>query len=271
LTGVFASHIIAHMSRTPSQAESRRRELAQVLSQDGEVSTAAAAERFGVSEMTIRRDLGVLEQSGVAVRSYGGAVAAQRISFEFAFDERRRRNLPQKRRIGRHAAGLVEPGQTVFLDTGTTTLQVAVALSAISVRCTVATSSLVIASTLWGKEAVDLILVGGRVRRGSPDLVGPGTELMLDRLTADVAFIGSDGVDAARGSFAGNMETARVAERMAANARRVVVVADASKLGAAGGARYVAADGMDELITNRGADTEQVKALRAHGVRVTLV
>jgi len=259
------------MSRNSAQAERRRRELTRILSRDGEVSTAGAAERFGVSEMTIRRDLDALEGSGVAVRSYGGAVVAQRISFEFAFDERRRRNLPQKRRIGKHAAALIAPGQTVFLDTGTTTLQVAEALAGAAVECTVATSSLVIASTLWGDERIDLVLLGGRVRRGSPDLIGPGTELMLDRLTADIAFIGSDGIDPERGSFAGDMGTARVAERMAANARRVVVVADSSKLGLAGGARYVATEGIDELVTDRGADEERVEALRKHGVKVTLV
>ncbi len=259
------------MCANSTQAEERRRELTRLLSRDGRVSTAQAAERFGVSEMTIRRDLGVLEESGAAVRAYGGAVAAQRISFEFAFDERRRHNLPQKRRIGRHAVGLVEPGQAVFLDTGTTTLQVAGALRAAAVPCTVATSSLVIASTLWGREEVDLILVGGRVRQGSPDLVGPGTELMLDRLTADVAFIGSDGIDPERGSFAGDMETARVAERMAANARRAVVVADCSKLGAAGGARCLLTQDIAELITDRDAAPRHVEALRERGVRVTLV
>jgi DeoR/GlpR family transcriptional regulator of sugar metabolism len=259
------------MAAHSTQVQKRRRELTRMLSSNGEVSTAGAAERFGVSQMTIRRDLDALEESGVAVRAYGGAVAAQRISFEFAFDERRRRNLSEKRRIGACAAAMIEPGQTVFLDTGTTTLQVAEALSADPVGCTVATSSLVIASTLWGKGAIDLILVGGRVRRGSPDLVGPGTELMLDRLTADVAFVGTDGIDPARGSFAGDMETARVAERMAANARKVVVVADGSKLATAGSARYVATEGIDELVTDTGATREHVEALRERGVEVTLV
>ncbi len=259
------------MARNSAQAEKRQRELTRMLSRDGEVSTTEAARRFDVSEMTIRRDLAALEDSGIAVRCYGGAMAAQRISFEFAFDERRRRHLEEKRRIGRHAAGLVEPEQTVFLDTGTTTLQVAEALAGAGVECTVATSSLVIASTLWGREEVDLILAGGRVRRGSPDLVGPGTELMLERLTADVAFVGSDGIDPERGSFAGDLETARVAECMASNARRVVVVADASKLGAAGGARYVSTEGIDDLVADRGADPEHVEALRKRGVQVTLV
>jgi DeoR/GlpR family transcriptional regulator of sugar metabolism len=237
----------------------------------GEIETAEAAERLDVSAMTIRRDLQALEEGGAVVRRYGGAVAAQRIIFEFAFDERRRRNLAEKRRIGAAAAEGVLPGETAFLDTGTTTLEVARALAADGPACTVVTSSLVIASTLWAQKQIDLVLVGGRVRRGSPDLVGPGTELMLDRLTAEVAFVGSDGIDPERGSFAGDMETARVAERMAANARRAVVVADSSKLGRPGAVSYMDIEQMQELITDRGADGAAVAALRDRGVNVTLV
>ena len=126
--------------------------------------------------------------------------------------------------------------------------------------CTVITSSLVIASELWASTQVDLMLLGGTVRHGSPDLVGAATEFMLDRLTGDVAFLGSEG-----------METARIAERMAANARRVVIVADASKVGLAGTARYAAVTDIDELITDRGADRAAVAALRRRGMTVTLV
>ena len=259
------------MARGAAQAERRRQELAGLLSRSDGVSTAAMARRFAVSEMTIRRDLKALEEAGVALRRYGGAAPAQRITFEFAFDGRRRTRLAEKRRIGAEAASRVEQGQTVFLDTGTTTLQVARALVRRGVRCTVVTSSLVIASTLWADDCIELVLVGGRVRRGSPDLVGPGTEVMLDRLTADVAFVGSDGIDPRRGSFAGDLETARVAERMAANARRPVIVADSSKLGRAGAVRYMRAAGMRELITDRAAPAGVVQQLRRQGVEVRLV
>jgi DeoR/GlpR family transcriptional regulator of sugar metabolism len=128
-----------------------------------------------------------------------------------------------------------------------------------------------IASALWAHGESELVLLGGRVRRGSPDLVGPATELMIERLTADVAFLGSDGVDTERGSFAADIEAARVAERMAASTQRVVVVADSSKLGVAGAARYITIDELDELITERGAPLDAVRALRRRGVKVTLV
>lgn len=243
----------------------------RVLSRGRSVATAELARRFRVNPMTIRRDLRALEDSGLAVRRYGGALAARRISFEFNFDQRHRRHLPEKRRIGAAAAAQVRPGETVFLDTGTTTLEIAAALARRGVPCRVITSSLVVGSRLWACERIELLLLGGRVRRGSPELAGPGTEVMLERLTADVGFLGSDGIDPARGSFARDIEAARVAERMAAGARRVVVVADGSKLGSAGPARCVRIEEMDELITDRRAPARQVAALRRAGVKVTLV
>jgi DeoR/GlpR family transcriptional regulator of sugar metabolism len=259
------------MPRSSEHADLRQRELAQWLATRRTVSTIEAARRFGVNPMTIRRDLRALEESGLALRCYGGAMAAQRITFEFAFDERRRHHLAEKERIGRAAAGRVQAGQTVFLDTGTTTLQVAHALAAGSVECRVITSSLAIASALWGRQHIDLILLGGNVRRGSPDLIGPGTEIMLERLSADLAILGTEGLDGHRGGFADDVDTARVGELMAANAAAVVVVADGSKVGRAGQARHLRIEDIDELISGRSADETVLKQLRRQGVRVTLV
>ncbi len=258
------------MARSPGPAR-RRRQLERMLARRANVSTGELAERFGVSCMTIRRDLQRLAESGLAVRCYGGAVAAQRITLEFAFDRRRRQHLPEKRRIGAAAAASIRPGQTLFLDTGTTTLQIARAAARGEVPCRVVTSSLVIASELWGRQRIELVLLGGRVRSGSPDLVGAGTELMLEKLSADVAFLGADGIDPSRGCFAGDIEAARVAEGMAAGARRVVVAADSSKLGSAGRARYLKIKDVDELITDRRASGRQRAALRRAGVKVTAV
>jgi DeoR family transcriptional regulator, aga operon transcriptional repressor len=260
------------MSRSAAPAQLRRRELMELLQANRSLGTQELAERFGVNAMTIRRDLKKLQDSGAIVRCYGGAVPAQRISFEFAIDERRRCNLDEKRRIGQAAARQVRNGQRVFLDTGTTTLEVAKALIQQGIRCRVATSSLLVASQLWGYGNLEeLVLLGGKVRPGSPDLVGPGTELMLEKLTADITFLGSDGIDPHRGSFAADIEAARVAERMAAHSQRVVIVADRTKLGRAGAALYAAAKDIDEVITDRQADRKMVAALRDRGVTVTTV
>jgi DeoR/GlpR family transcriptional regulator of sugar metabolism len=257
------------MPRTSEQAEQRRRRLQQMIQEDGNVSVTAAAKSLDVSAMTIRRDLKVLGEAGATIRCYGGAVASERISFEFEFDERRQNNLAEKRRIGTAAAGRIHSGQTVMLDTGTTTLHVAMALVERNIPCTVITSSLVIASTMWGRERIELILLGGQVRHRSPDLFGPATEIMLDRLTADLAILGADAIDPARGCFCNDLAGARVAEKMAAIASKTVVVADHTKFENAGAARYLPIGGVDTLITGKGAAPRLVRALRGRGVSVS--
>ncbi len=259
------------MPRSSVQGKKRRAELTGILSSQRNVSTAQLAGRFGVSEMTIRRDLKELQNSGVALPCYGGAMAAKRISFEFAFDKRHQANIAQKRRIGLAGAGKISDGQIVFLDTGTTTLEIARALSRMNIRCTVITGSLVITSELWGKENIQLQLLGGQVRQKNPDLIGPYSEIMLDRFAADVAFLGSDGIDPVRGSFAGDLDTARIAEKMAFNASKVIVVADSSKLPRTGLARYLQIKNMDELITDKKANPAAVRKLRSQMVKITLV
>lgn len=253
------------------QAELRRRELLKILERQENVNTLAVARHFGVNPMTIRRDLQMLEKTGQVLRCYGGAVAAQRITFEFEFDERQNHNLECKRRIGQAAAELVEAGQAVFLDTGTTTLEVARALARRDIACSVFTCSLVVASELWGRSRIELNLLGGRVRQGSPDLVGPVTEMLVDRFTADLAFIGADGIDFERGCFVNDAEIAGISERMSSHARRLIVVADHDKLDRSGRIRHIGMEDFKELITDDQADKATVAALRQHGVHVTVV
>lgn len=259
------------MSRTFAQAKERQEYLRNLLLRERNVSTTDLANQFDVSVMTIRRDLKELQNSGLAMPCYGGALATKRISFEFEFDERHRTHFDEKERIGRKAAERINDDQVVFLDTGTTTLEIAKTLRQIGVRCTVITGSLVVASELWTSENIELHLLGGQVRRNNPDLVGPYSEAMMDRLTADIAFLGCDGLDPNRGSFANDLNIARIAERMAKNSQYTIIVADSSKLGKSGMGRYVTIQEIDELITNKKADPSGVKKLRSKGIRVALV
>ncbi len=259
------------MPRSRARADQRRQALLSMLAEDGSVSVSEVAESLGVSTMTIRRDLESLERSGCAVRSYGGAVAVQRVTFEFALDREKQANSEQKARIGAAAAARIQPGQSVFLDTGTTTLEVARALASLRIRCSVATSSLVIASVLWGRDPIELTVLGGRVRRESPDLGGPGSELILDRLNADLAILGADSLDPERGCFAQDIDYVRIPEIMAANARTVMIVADSTKIGSTSGVRFLHTSEVDELVTDAAAPADAVEAYRRAGVLVVLV
>lgn len=259
------------MPRSSAEGNKRRHVLAEILRAHENVSTAELAVRFAVSEMTIRRDLKKLQEEGIALPFYGGALAAQRITFEFEFDETRRMNMALKKSIALAAASEVKEGQTIFMDTGTTTLELAKVLAQSSLQMTVITASLVIASELWARGNIRLQLLGGQVRGGNPDLAGPLTEIMLERLSADVAFLGSDGIHPTRGSFASDMETARIAERMAACSNEVVVICDSSKIGRAGAVRYLKIDEIDQLITDNNADRSVVSQLANRKVKVRRV
>jgi DeoR/GlpR family transcriptional regulator of sugar metabolism len=173
----------------------RQRRILDLLRERGECSVDELVRACGVSDMTIRRDLARLAGDGHVVRTHGGAAPAEQVSFEFQFLGRARENAAAKEQIAATAAGWVRDGQSVLLDSGSTTLAVARHLTSRR-RLTVVTTSLPIAATLQPAAGVETLLLGGYVRRESPDLEGPLTEANLERLRAGVALLGADGIDA---------------------------------------------------------------------------
>ncbi|NLF07635.1 MAG: DeoR/GlpR transcriptional regulator [Pirellulaceae bacterium] len=247
--------------------EFRRREILRLLDDRAECSVDALAERFGVSGMTIRRDLRALAADGRALRTHGGAAPAPSVSFEFQFLERSKRMAPAKEAIAAAAAELVEDGQTVMLDSGTTTLAVARRLRA-KRRLTVVTTSLPIAAELHGRPDSRLILLGGLLRQDAPDLVGPLTEANIENLHADAAFIGADGVDTRGNVYTDSLELCSVLAKMTAAARRTFIVADHEKVGRRALARFATLAKIEALITDGGVDRKLIAELKRRGVPV---
>jgi DeoR/GlpR family transcriptional regulator of sugar metabolism len=245
----------------------RQAKIAQLIEVDGEVSVPDLADNLDVSEMTIRRDLDSLAQQGRIIRTHGGAAAAGRVSFEFGFLKKRKNLQNEKDEIGRLAADLVSDGQSVILDSGTTTLAVARALRGRS-DLTVITSSLPIASELQYQQAISVLLLGGYLRSSSPDLSGGLTERNLDALRADVAFLGADGVEPDGSVYNEAPDIAHMLTRMAASAAVVYVVADHSKFAKRALMRYGNVNEWEGLITDDDADPGLVRALIKSGVHV---
>ncbi len=245
----------------------RQQEIAAALEHNGDVSVADLARRFRVSEMTIRRDLQALADSGRVIRTHGGATAAPKVSFEFEFLRRRQSAQQAKEAIGSAAAGLVKDGQTVMLDSGTSTLAVAQHLKS-KQHLTVITTSLPIASALQFCSSIRLLLLGGFVRADSPDLSGGLTESNLERLRADVAIIGAEAIDLKGFVYHASLEVVRLVSKMAQAAQRVYVVADSAKLGRTALARTGHLKDWDGLITDRGAPATTLSALRRAGARI---
>lgn len=247
-------------------ASTRHAHILDRLNSVGEVDVAALAIEFGVSEMTIRRDLDALVLAGQAVRTHGGAALAGRVVFDFHFLRRSECQSEAKAVIALVAAGLVQDGQSVLLDSGTTTLAVARALRE-KRRLTVITTSLPVASELQYCTSIDVVLLGGTLRREAPDLIGPLTDANLETLCADIAFVGADAVGADGTVYNSSMAVARMLGRMAAAARKVYVVADHTKLGQAALVRFGQVAKWNGLITDQ-APAALGLSLRRAGVNL---
>ena len=239
------------------------------LADGGSVAVADLADDLETSPGTIRRDLVILERQRLLARTHGGATA-HAVSYELPLRYKGVRYAEEKRRIAREAATLVTEGMAVGLTGGTTATEVGRVLAGRQ-KLTIVTNALNIASELAIRPGIKLITTGGVARSQSYELSGPIAEASLTGLNLNVAFIGVDGIDARAGCTTHHEVEAHTNAVMIGCARRVVVVADSSKLGKIAFARICEVSEISELITDAGADPDAVRALTDSGVKVTLV
>jgi DeoR family transcriptional regulator of aga operon len=238
------------------------------LSARGSVAVTELSVRLGVSTATVRRDLEHLEEQRLLTRTHGGAVA-QMVSYELPLRYKSARRQAQKRRIGREAARRVHDGAVIGLTGGTTTTEVAREL--VDRSLTVVTNALNIASELAIRPNIKLVVTGGTARPESYELVGPLAEQTLADVHLDLAFIGADGITAEAGLTTHHEIEAHTDRALIERARRVVVVADGSKLGKVAFARICPLSAVDELVTDAEADPGELRAIRDAGLLVTVV
>jgi DeoR/GlpR family transcriptional regulator of sugar metabolism len=229
----------------------RQTTILDLLASQGEVGVQDLAQRLDVSVMTVRRDLTQLKRDGHLTRTHGGAVLSHAGVIEFAFLEQSKVRAAEKAAIAKAVAAMVRPGMTVTLDTGTTTLEVARAFAGIR-PLTVLTSSLAIASALYAHDHIELVLLGGTTRKGSPDLSGWLTEENLKRFRVDLAVLGADGADA-DGAYTTGVSVARVSQAMIAGAKSTVLALDHTKLGKAAFVRFAEWGDFGHVVTDAGA------------------
>lgn len=253
------------MKNLPSAA--RQSQIRERFAAGPGVSVSELAREFDVSEMTIRRDLAVLEGQSHIQRTHGGAFLTQRMMLEFDYRGRREVNRAAKAAIAAEARKLVQPGQRLILDTGTTTLEFA-ALLKDGKDLTVITPSLAVASELQHAAGVEVILLGGVIRRGSPDLTGPVTENCLELFSADFAFQGADGIGDDGAIYNSDLRLARVDKLMRRVARRSCLLADHTKIGTTALARNGTLADVDIFITDTGAPAAVLKRFARLGPKI---
>ncbi len=264
---------------TPQHDAPRRRELALALvAERGFVRVAELSRAFGVTTVTARADLDALERQGAIRRVHGGAVpatsviGADRPEREPSFEEALEASVEPKRRIGEHVASLVRSGQSLILDVGTTTLQVARALRRRDdlADLVIFTNGLSIALELEPEiPRFQVVVTGGTLRPRQHSLVDPLAASMLRDVHVDLAVIGCNGVDPAHGVTNANLPEAAVKSLMLQRAARAVVVADGTKVGEVHLGRVAPVDAFDALVTDASAPRAIVAELEDVGLAVT--
>lgn len=254
----------------PMKGHERARVIGEALAEVGRVEVADLAARLGVSKMTVRRDLEELERLQRCRRVHGGAVLTVSGSYEPPFSVRRERELDEKRAIAAEVARLIIDGETVFLDIGTTTLEVARALVGRS-NLTVLTPSVPIVALLADEPGLRIICMGGVVRPGEHSLVGSLTGLSIRQFHADVCVLGIGGIDARAGLTEFNLDDAAVKRDLIERSDHVIVAADHSKLGTIAFATVADLDDIDILVTGATASDSHLIDLQTAGVDIRTV
>jgi DeoR/GlpR family transcriptional regulator of sugar metabolism len=237
-------------SGSPVFADERQARMAELVSVRGRARIGELSKLFGVTEPTVRKDLRVLQERGLLKRTHGGALALQP-TVEREFAGRESANRPAKAAIARACLGLVQDGDSVFLDSGTTVHAVAEAIAHQgSLRLSTLTSSLGVATTLADVPGIDCVLLGGQIRRVDGAVVGALALENLQRFTFSLAFIGVSGFSEL-GISVGSLAEAALKADVIERARRVVLPIDHTKVGSTDFARIAGLDAVDVVIMDR--------------------
>jgi len=244
----------------------QRRELILDAVRSGEsAGVVELAQRFDVSEMTVRRDLAQLALEGRLKRVHGGAVSDRE---EPPFEQIAVERLAAKDRIGRAAAALVEDGQTVMIDIGTSTTAISRHLH--GKQITVVTTNLAVVEELLPDPGIELVLPGGIVRRNYRSLVGVLAEDSLRQLKSDIAFLGTSGVDGELGVWDTTMVEVPIKRLIIAGADQVVLVADVAKFSMTGMVRVCGPESLDHVVTDAPLPAAVRSVVDANAIEVTV-
>jgi DeoR/GlpR family transcriptional regulator of sugar metabolism len=245
----------------------RRRLIAESIRSRGVVSVTEMAEALGTTDITLRRDLRAMAKEGLLVRTHGGAVLPAGLGHEPSYSEKARQAGAEKAAIARLAVAMIQPGDSILLGPGTTTLALARLLVS-SPELTVVTNSLLVAQALMEAPHVEVILTGGTLRRSIHALVGPAAEESVRSLRASQAFISGNGFTADRGLSTPSPLVAATDRALASAAQQVVVLADYTKIGEETMCQTVAAARVHTLITDSRAKPAELEAIRSAGIEV---
>jgi DeoR/GlpR family transcriptional regulator of sugar metabolism len=251
-------------------SDTRRSEIIDRIEKKGSIIISELAENFKVSDMTIRRDLIALEKLSIIRRVHGGAVAFYGRSFEPPLISRSNKNIPVKQLIGRYAAGMVLDGDSIAMDVGSTTMEMAMNLIGRQ-NLTIITPSLHIANLLGDESCIRVIVSGGVVRRGEKSLIGNLAHYAFREVNVDKLFLGTGGIDSSAGLTEHDMQDAQVKKEMIRCAKEVILLADSSKFQQVAFATFADLDQVDHLVCEKEPPDSLLKVLRKVNVKIHIV
>lgn len=248
----------------------RHQRILELLKVNGIVSVNELSKLLNVSSVTIRKDLGLLEEKKLLYRSHGGAIQIDPYIANRHVQEKEKHFPEEKKRIGCKAAELLRPNDAVIIASGTTVLALAQSIDPDS-RLTVITSAMNVAMALLNYQQVEVIQLGGIIRHTSTSAIGDYAEQMLENFSCSKLFLGVDGIDLKYGLTTTNFMEASVNRAMIEAAQKTIVLTDSSKFGRRGFGKICELDVVDQIITDSGVSPKIVKELEELGIKVSVV
>ncbi len=247
----------------------RRAGILELIEATGQVKVNELSKLFKVSEVTIRNDLSQLEQKGLLIRARGGAIRAQGVGVDYALNIKAKKHFEEKRAIGKKASKFIQDGDTIILDSGTTTMEIAKNLNQFN-ELTIITNALNIARQLVDYPNFKVIVPGGILRPKALSMVGPTAETAIRNYYCDKLFLGVDGIDAQYGISTPNVEEAHLNRIMIELSNEVFVVTDSSKFNRRSLAFIASMDKVHTVITDRGIPPEEKEKLENIGIKMLI-
>lgn len=250
-------------------SEERKQKIMFYIQEHGRASVQELSETFEVSESTIRRDLKELEEETVLRRTHGGAISLHDVNFEPTFQEKEDAYRHEKIAVAKEAAKLIKDGETILLDSGTTTYHLIKELKSFS-RLTVVTNSVVHTLELQHYPGIEVFLLGGTLRKETQALVGPLADQALSSIRVDKAFLGTNGLDIRNGLTTPNMVEATTKRKMIAAAKQVVLLTDHSKINKVTFAKFADLKDIDLCIIDQTISESVLNQLLKTGLEVII-
>lgn len=258
-------------SKTKRSTVERRKSILNLLDKHGQVFVHELSNQFKVSEVTIRNDLELFESKKLLIRARGGAMKYENsVGTDYQLSEKDKIHYAEKIKIGKKAASLVNDGETIILDSGTTTMEVARHLNPEN-SINVITNAFNIANQLINNQNINIIVPGGTMRKNSHSLVGPLAEKNLHNFYVDKVFLGVDAFDCSQGAFTPNIEEASLNQIMIEIAKDVILVADSSKFDRRSLAFICPTNKINIVVTDDKVSSENKSKLEDLGIKVIIV